>query len=136
MSYVPKYVLKRLIPEKAVKLVGGDIQVEMVNVLTPIPFSMIPGEFVDLVEIKVDDKVVVDSSKPEVAEKAKIIWNGKDYALKNIKEVADGTLPVGDKMTIVIPNIFGFKVGETHTMELTVKIDSPINIKFERTISE
>ena len=53
MSYVPKYVLKRMIPNDAVKLVGDSVEVTLINLIMEIPASEIPnyvGRLIDTYE--------------------------------------------------------------------------------------
>jgi hypothetical protein len=133
--FVPKYVLKRLVPEDGLKIVGETVVLNVVNVITPIPFSQIPGEILDILEIKLDDEVVISSTKRDLAKKMTIKWNNQTYSIERIKDVGDGTLPVGDKFEISMPNAKKWKKGEKHSLELTIKIDSPISIKIERTVA-
>jgi hypothetical protein len=35
----------------------------------------------------------------------------------------------------MLPNKMGYKVGEKHTVLFTLKLDSPIQVEFERTIA-
>lgn len=133
--FVPKYVLKRLVPEDGLKLVGDNIVLNVVNVITPIPFSQIPGEILDILEVKLDDEVMISNTKRELAKEMSIKWKEQTYKIEKIKEVGDGTLPVGDTFQIIMPNKKNWKKGDKHSMELTIKIDSPVSIKIERSVS-
>ena len=132
--YVPKYVLKRLVPVDAVKLIDGILSVEIINVFTPIPFNLIPGDIAEILEITWNGKLMFDASHKELYDKVTITWNNMKFSLNRIKEVAEGTLAVGDKMIISMPNVFDVKKGETHKIGLKIKIDPPITIDIERTL--
>lgn len=132
--FIPKYVLKRMVPMDAVKLIDNILSVEIINVFTPIPFSLIPGDIAEILEIHWNGKLMFDASHKELYDKVTIIWNEKQYPLHRIKDVADGTLAVGDKFCITMPNVVGVKIGETHKIGLKIKIDPPINIEIERTL--
>ena len=134
MTYVPKYVLKRLIPPDSVKLEGAVLKVKVVNILMPLPLSEIPGNFLDILSVKLDGEVVLNRTMPDLYNKASIIHNNTTYALKDIKTINGGVMPVGDEFTIVFPNFRNFKVGETHKIEFNIDIASGVSIEFERTI--
>jgi hypothetical protein len=134
MSYVPKYVLKRLIPADAVKLEKNVLKVKVVNILMPLPLSEIPGNFLDILEVKLDGEIVLNRTKPELFSKASIIHNDQTYPLKDIKNINGGVMPVGDIFYIVFPNFRNFKVGDTHKIEFNINIASGVSIEFERTI--
>ena len=54
MSYVPKYVLKRMIPQDGLKSVSGGIDITMHNLIATIPADQIPGDPLDLINVKVN----------------------------------------------------------------------------------
>lgn len=137
MSYVPKYIIKRLIPMDGVKLdaATNTLSIKLVNVLSPLPLADIPGDFLDLLDVKIDGKEIVNRSHPELYPELKLKWKDQVVPMKDIKSLAGGTLPVGDELMIMLPNKMGFKVGEKHTVLFTLKLDSPIQVEFERTIA-
>ncbi len=134
MSYIPRYIIKRMIPKDAVKLVGDNIVVEMVNVISPITVEGIPPpeEVSQYLEVKADGEVILDESMPELVKGLKIGWGDKQFEFINLQSAEGETIPVGDKLIVTFPNIKGYAVGETHEYEVNIKSDHPISIKFER----
>jgi hypothetical protein len=128
MSYIPKYILKRMLPKDCVTLEGDLIKVAMTNVISPISIDEIPDDVLNYLELKVDDKVVEDLSG------LKILWEDKEFTLANIADAVGETLPVGGKMTLVLPNSVGVAKGEKHDIEVIIKADNPINIKVSREV--
>lgn len=135
MSYIPKYIHKRLIPEESFKLDGDFIKIEVINVIMPIPFGEIPEDFINILEVRFDGETIIDATKPENYEKALIIWNNKNYPLSKIREVGDGLLPLGDKFILAFPNIKNWKKGETHELHLRIQIANGIELKLERKLN-
>src|SRR6056297_252637 len=129
MSYIPKYILKRMIPKDAIKLDGDDVVINVTNVISPISIDEIPEDVLNYLEVKVDGDVVLSGAKPDLADGLKLIWEDKTFTLDNIQDAVGETLPVGGKMKIVFPNAIGLASGEEHEVEVTIKTDNPINIK-------
>src|SRR6056297_30509 len=130
MSYIPKYILKRLVPKNAVKLDGDQISVEVTNVVSPIPIGDLPGSLKDVLLLTVDGDVVFSPEKQELADDVELYWEGEQYDLDSIKEAGGGTLPVGGKLIVKVPNKWGFASGEEHKLKIEVQIDSPIELEF------
>jgi hypothetical protein len=133
MSYIPKYILKRMIPKEAVTIQGDDIVVSMTNVISPISIDEVPDKVLEYIVLKIDDKVIIDAANPDLAKTLKLGWEDKVFTLNNFKDACGLTLPVGGKLTIGFKNP-GLKKGETHDFEVTIKTDNPINIKFDREV--
>ena len=135
MSYIPKYIIKQLIPEDAVKINGELLKIKMVNVISPISIDEVPDDVLNYLEVKVDDEVVLDASKTDMAAGMKLLWQDQEFTLDNIKEAQGQTLPVGGELTVVLPNP-GLEIGSTHKFAVTIKTDNPINVEFEREVKE
>jgi hypothetical protein len=97
MSYVPKYILKRMIPEDALKKVGNNVELKMINLITTIPISQAPGDVVDLLEVKVNDKDLTRDEKLKIL----IKWGDKSFTLANIRDAGD--IPVNAELTFSVP---------------------------------
>ena len=91
MSYIPKYIIKRLIPEDAVKIDGELLKIKMVNVISPISIDEVPDDVLNYLEVKVDDEVVLDASKTDMAAGMKLLWQDQEFTLDNIKEAQGQT---------------------------------------------
>ncbi|MBD3352279.1 MAG: hypothetical protein GF364_12400 [Candidatus Lokiarchaeota archaeon] len=130
MSYIPKYILKRMLPKDCVKSVeGGGIEIQMVNVISPITIDEVPDNLLDYVEVKLDGKDLPD----ETLNKIEISFEGEVYQLDNAKDALGKTIPVGGKLNLKVPDL-GLAAGEEHEVEVTIKTNNPINIKVKRTI--
>jgi hypothetical protein len=47
MSYIPKYILKRMLPADCVKSIEDGIEITFLNVLSPITIEQIPNNVLD-----------------------------------------------------------------------------------------
>ena len=135
MSYIPKYIIKRLIPENGVVAEGDVIKVNAVNVISPIAIDEVPDDFMNFIELKVDDKVVLDGTHRDGADKLSLGYGGKSYNTKNLKEAQGQTIPVGGQILIVFPNTPKLEKGSMHKFTVTIKTNNPINIEFERKVN-
>lgn len=139
MTLLPKYMIKRLVAENGVTLVGDEIHVNITNIITTIPLDKLPDDLASMAAIKVDGKVIVDPGKPEFLDRVKIIVKGRAYPIASIKTIEGGEIPTGEVITIVIPNVAGIARGEHHAFEAAVvdrpkKKNDPLVIAFERTV--
>ncbi|MHA1821393.1 MAG: hypothetical protein ACTSU2_14595 [Promethearchaeota archaeon] len=148
MSYIPKYILKRMFPKgKSLKVVNKDgkkyVLLQMINVISPIsiPESVSlddldfnPEDVGNLLKIEVNGKpmeVTLERIKNKVS-----IWHaGKEYTYQNIffENAAGGlTIPVGGKLTILIEyegDIADIITGPgEYEVHVEVKSDNPINV--------
>ena len=127
MSYVPKYVLKRMVAPDGLKAVEGGVQLTLVNVIMPIPLDQVPGEVLDFLTIKVNGK---ELTREEMA-KIQIDWEGKKYTFMNIKDAL--TIPVGAQIKFFLPTL-DVKVGQNVKIEILIPAVN-VNIEFERVVS-
>lgn len=132
---MPKYILKRLVPNDAVKLKDGIFSVDGVNVISPIPISELPESPRDVLTIEIDDRVVFSPEKQELADDVRIMIEGEEFNIDTIKQACGGTIPLGVKVRCEMPNKFGFAVGETHKMKVKLGSVYPMEIEMERTIT-
>lgn len=135
VSFIPKYIIKRMIPADGVKLRGDMIDVNFVNVISPISIDQVPDDVLNYIVVKIDDEVVLDASRAAEAEKMSITWQEKVFTMKNFKEAQGQTLPVGGSLIISFPNNKNLVKGTTHKFSVMIKTDNPINIEFERPVS-
>ncbi|MBD3351674.1 MAG: hypothetical protein GF364_09335 [Candidatus Lokiarchaeota archaeon] len=155
MSYIPKYILKRMFPKnKCLKVVKKDgknyIWVQMVNVLSPItvPDKIDIGDFdintaPDYIDLKIngtDMPVTVEDVKKYVT-----IWTqGEGYSYDDILEknkAAGVTIPVGGKLTLLIDMDYpGAKDAVTgpgeYEVAVDVSIDSPMSVKVKANLKD
>jgi hypothetical protein len=117
MSYIPKYIIKRMFPkEQCLKIVKKDgkqaIQVQMVNVMSPIA---VPDNLksqignLDLEALAKNLKIEVNGkaipvSVEGVKNSVRIWTQGKGFSLDDLlnDKAAGVTIPVGGKLTLTI----------------------------------
>ncbi len=127
MSYVPKYVLKRMVAQDGLKKVEGGVQLLLVNVIMPIPLDQVPGEVLDFLTLKVNGK---ELSKDEMS-KVQINWEDKEYTFMNIKDAL--TIPVGAQVKFFLPTT-EVTVGQNVKIEILIPAVN-VNIEFERVVA-
>jgi hypothetical protein len=128
MSYIPKYILKRMIPNDAVKEVAGGIEISIVNVISPISIDEIPDNLLEYLELEADGTKMDNDLKKKI----KITYNDKAYSIENAKELVGLTIPVGAALKIFAPA--PFKKGEKHKVCVTIKTNNPMTIEVEREV--
>ncbi len=126
MSYVPKYVLKRLFPEDAFKEVAGGVELLLKNILTTIPVDQIPGNPLDLIDIKINGVALTTDEKAKIS----IDFEGNKFMLGNIQTA--GPIPVGAELKFFFPS--SMKKGDAAKLEITVDLVN-VHIEVERTIA-
>ena len=123
MSYMPKYIIKRLFPSDCIKLKGDGVEITFNNVLAPMAVEKIPEgvAYLERYSIKIDGNEV----PLELMKKAKVTVNGKVYASTNIKEMEGEVIPAGGKIVIFAPitEFAGKKLkkGEEHEFYVVIK---------------
>lgn len=126
MSYVPKYILKRMIPEDGLKKVEGGVQLTMVNMITTIPVGEAPGEIADLLEIKVNDEPLTREQITGI----EVSWEDNKYTMENIRDA--GTIPVNVELKFFVPYP-DVEVGQEVKIEIAVPQFS-VAFDFVRTV--
>ncbi|MHA1682734.1 MAG: hypothetical protein ACTSUE_17475 [Promethearchaeota archaeon] len=128
MSYVPKYVMKRMVLQDAMKKVEGGGQLSLLNLVATIPADQIPGSPLDIMEIKINGEVL---SKDEM-KKIEITLDDKKIMFEDLRDA--GTIPVNTKIIFFLPGD-KFVVGEDVTVEVDIPIVS-VHIEVTRTVCE
>jgi len=137
LSYIPKYILKRMIPPDAVKIVDDKLQIGIVNVISPLTVENIPdGDLSGYVDIKLDGELVVGEEKQSFAEQLELSFEGETSRLLDLKQHEGIVLPVGGNLTIIAPNLRNWNPGETHTVTVKLNLDNPVEIEVERVLGE
>nr|MDO8113076.1 hypothetical protein [Candidatus Sigynarchaeota archaeon] len=134
MSAIPKYILKRMILENAVKLDKDFITIKVLNVLSNLPVSKIPPEFLDVLDVKIDDVPVLKTNRKAILAKCSFVLKGKIYPLADIAKVEGDEIPIGEEFSIVFPNVINLKKGEKHKFAIEFKVKRGLSIEFERVI--
>ena len=130
MSYIPKYILKRMITADAVKAIPEGVEITAINVISPTTVAEVPKEGVlDKVEFIIDGKPISMEQKAKV----KLTFGEKTVMANKLNDLEGTTLPVGGKIIFILP--IQLNKGETHKFELKVNSNRPTNIEFERVVS-
>lgn len=128
MSYIPKYILKRMLPKDCVKSVEGGIEITFLNVISPITIEEIPDNALDYLVVSIDGEEISDDAKKGI----EIEMDGETATVDNLKEYIGRTIPVGGKLQINVP--VEVPAGEKHDFDITIKTDNPFNIKVSRKV--
>ncbi len=123
MSYIPKYILKRMVPMDAVKATDNGFVIEVTNVISPLSVDEIPDDLSNLISFKVDGKDLP-------VEDFKLKHEDLIVDIKNPQGALGATIPVGGKIEIIYE---GGKIeAGTHEFEVNIQADNPISIKLDR----
>ena len=132
MSYIPKYILKRMFPKDAVKKVeGGGVEITMVNVISPLSVDEVPEDVENYIDGAIDGKAI---DKAAMKEKLRFTVNDeKTFTYANAQEFAGYVIPVGGKIKIFLP-VTDIEAGEEHEFEIKIATDNPFELSFKRTV--
>ncbi|HME56189.1 MAG TPA: hypothetical protein VKM55_28560 [Candidatus Lokiarchaeia archaeon] len=128
MSYIPKYILKRMFPDDSFKKVENGIEVTMINVLSPLSVDEVPDDVMNYLEASIDGTPVADEDK----EKIEITTGGNTYTIANAKEFAGVVIPVGGTIKVFIP--CDLEEGSEHEFGINIKTEHPFLLNVKRTI--
>jgi hypothetical protein len=159
MSYIPKYIIKRMFPkEECLQVVKKDgiefIQVQMINVISPMT---VPEGKIDLGGVKLPEdigkyvKITVDGincpvNGDNLTNDVMLFEQGNMHTWKSIFEQSSAsgkTIPVGGKLTLLIrKSIFPadvqakMKADAEVEVSVEVSIDNPVNISVKATLKK
>lgn len=106
MSYIPKYVQKRMIPKDAIKKVGDHMTLTIINVITPLSASIAPtGQILDYLQVKVQG----DQLTKEQLAAVEFETNGQKFTMGKFADA--GIIAVGQTVT------FHFKSSKTDALK-------------------
>jgi len=128
MSYIPKYILKRMLPEDCVKATADGFTITMTNVISPLTVEEIPPNAIDYLEFKLNDVEV----SADVKKGIKITAGDKTVGINNLQDALGATIPVGGILAISVPQ--KVEKGQKYKFTVTIKANNPINIEVERTV--
>jgi hypothetical protein len=129
MSYIPKYILKRMFPKDCVKEIEGGVEINMINVISPLSIDDgIPDDAENHIDFILDGNVI----DAELKKKITFTIEDKTYTVANAKEFEGVVIPVGGSIKIFLP--VDCKSGEEHEFDITIQTDNPFHIKVKRTV--
>ena len=129
MSYIPKYILKRMFASDAVKTVPGGIEITMTNVISPLSVDEVPDDVENYIEFTVDGKPLEAAKKKDI----RFSFGEKSFSIENAKEFAGVVIPVGEKITFFAP-VSGLEPGTEHEIGITIKTDNPFQLAVSRVV--
>jgi hypothetical protein len=118
-----------MIPADGIKIVGDNIEIKFINVLSPIQIKTLPPNYLDFFDINVDGKPI----PKETLKKMVFSANGKDILMSNASSANNLLIPVGMIISIKVPNI-GLKKGEEHKFDVKIANYTKYSFSVERTI--
>ncbi|OLS14581.1 MAG: hypothetical protein RBG13Loki_1772 [Promethearchaeota archaeon CR_4] len=137
MNSFPQYLLRRLIPPDAVRLVGGKIEVTVINVLMPVTIEHFPDEdFARYVDIVVDGVPLQGEQKRDFSYQLEAHFENNVINVTRAKEHDGLVIPLGGVVKLIAPNIWHWNVGETHTIYVRIYDDPPIEVTVECKVSQ
>ena len=113
MSYIPKYVMKRMVTEDALKHVPGGVELTIVNQVATLPVDQIPGNPAEFFTVKLNGKQFPLADMEKIVIKV----NGKAHPLPKIQEATE--IQTGATLAFFFP-LKGAKAGEELKIELHV----------------
>ena len=128
MSYIPKYILKRMFPDDSVKKVEGGIEVSMINVISPLSVDDVPDDVLNYIDASIDGTSLADEDK----EKIVITTGDNSYTISNAKEFAGVVIPVGATIKVFVP--CDLEEGSEHEIGITIKTEHPFQLSVKRTV--
>ncbi|HME53854.1 MAG TPA: hypothetical protein VKM55_16625 [Candidatus Lokiarchaeia archaeon] len=128
VSFIPKYIMKRMFPSDCVKKVEGGIELTMVNVISPITAKDLPENVSDFISVKVDGNEIPS----EVIQSLVVTANENKYDTSNLKDLNGQTLPIGGSLTFFVP-YEGVEAGEEHELALDIK-ETKFQFTFSRVV--
>ncbi|MBN2153111.1 MAG: hypothetical protein JW839_16785 [Candidatus Lokiarchaeota archaeon] len=125
MSAIPKYILKRMIPEDAVKNTDFGWSIAITNVISPLAITEAPENVNDLFKITVDGQLVDN-------DRFSVVYDGREATVKNPKAAVGVTVPVGGVIEL---RCNGDKLSPgKHAFKMEILARSDMSIEFDRVV--
>jgi len=110
------------------------LKITMKNVLNPIKADDVPDNIGEYFLIELDGKPWVGKgATPENLAKTKVKYKDEILDINNYKSVKGRVLEKGETIEVYIPNP-GWKVGEEHTMKVSIFTDNPTIFSITREV--
>ncbi len=125
MSAIPKYILKRMIPEDAVKNTSSGWSIAITNVISPLSITEAPENVSDLFKITVDGRVINN-------DQFSVAYGGKEATVKDPSAAIGVTVPVGGVIEV---RYKGEKLAPgRHSFKIEILARSDVSVEFERVV--
>jgi hypothetical protein len=125
----PKYIVKRMIPNEAIRVTPNGMEISIINVFSPGKIDEIPENDIEKqFEIRIDGIALTEQEKSQIY----IEIEGKKGLLSKLKQLEGLTFSIGSIIKITIPKIV---VKSTqHDFSFQFNTNRPIEIQFQRTV--
>ncbi len=125
MSAIPKYIIKRMIPEDAVKNTNYGWSMSIINVISPLSVTEAPENINDLFKIVVDGKQIGNDVFT-------LAYNGIEATVQNPMAAVGVTVPVGGVIEL---RCKGERLSPgKHSFQIEIQSHSETRIDFERMV--
>ncbi|NMC04289.1 MAG: hypothetical protein GYA24_03710 [Candidatus Lokiarchaeota archaeon] len=126
MSAIPKYILKRMIPDDAVKNTSNGWSIFITNVISPLSVTEAPENVEDLFKITVDDKTMKN-------EHLSLVYDGKEATVKDPTAAVGVTVPIGGVIEL---RCKGEKLSPgKHTFKIEILARNDLVVEFDRVVA-
>jgi hypothetical protein len=130
MSFIPKYILKRMFPDGCAKNITGGVEITMVNVISPLGIDDgVPESAENHIDVLIDGKPL----GPDLKKKITLTVEGKTYMISKAKEFQGVIIPVGGMVKVFLP--IALEKGKEHDFDITIKTDNPFHIKVAKVVN-
>lgn len=130
MSFIPKYILKRMFPDGCAKIVPNGVEITMVNVISPLGIDDgVPESAENHIDVVIDGKPLDTESKKKIT----LTLEGKTYSVSKAKEFQGVIIPVGGTVKVFLP--VQLEAGKEHDFDITIKTDNPFHIKVAKIVN-
>ena len=128
MSYVPKYIIKRMIRKNALKKVEGGLEFTFTNIISPIEISIVPDNFLDYIKPTMDRKPI----SKDIINNSEVTVGDETFYIKDAQKYIGRIIPVGAELLIKVPGL-EVEQGKECEFEFVVE-ETSLNFKVKRTI--
>lgn len=131
MSYVPKYILKRMVAPDAIKKTEDGGSLTIVNMIMPLSADLAPtGKPLDFINVKINGQELTRAEMEAI----EIHLDENTYTFDTLHE-AD-TIAVGQTVTFQLHSdkFAGLNVGDECTIEILVP-EAGVNLKVARAVA-
>lgn len=125
MSAIPKYILKRMIPDDAVKNTTFGWSIFITNVISPLSVTEAPENVEDLFKITVDEKTVGN-------DKLSLVYDGKEATIHDPTAAVGVTVPIGGVIEL---RCKGEKLATgKHSFKIEILARKDLVVEFDRVV--
>lgn len=127
MSYIPNFVIKKMIPKDSIKVTDTGFDATIINVISKLTIDQIPDDLLNYFDLKIDDQEIDEDVKKGIT-----ISDGEGMvvSLENLQDALGITIEVNAKLTISVQ--YKINKGKNYKFNVLIKSKEPISVEFER----